>query len=107
MEFMAPFIERMGAMEGAIARLTANALATPSASGSQATTIPIVPVTTAPAGVMAPGPDSQELWMKTIERYQKLRAPEFQGGFDPLVANKWKEDVSKLLELIRVDPVRS
>ena len=41
-----------------------------------------------------------------IECYQKLRAPEFQGGFDPLVANKWKEDVNKLLELMRVDPVQ-
>ena len=45
--------------------------------------------------------------MKMLERYQKLRAPEFQGGFDPLVANKWKEDVSSLLELLGVDPVQS
>ena len=60
---------------------------------------PTVPV------VMAPRPDGQEQWMRLIERYQKLRAPEFQGGFEPLVANKWKEDVSTLLELIVVDPV--
>ena len=42
-----------------------------------------------------------------IERFQKLRAPEFQGGFDPLAANKWKEDIRSLLDLMRVYPVQS
>jgi len=72
--------------------------------------LPPTPETpTTPTGVIvtAPGPDGQEQWMKMLERYQKLRAPEFQGGFDPLVANKWKEDVSYLLELMGVDPVQS
>ena len=103
------FAERIGVMEGAIARLTANAPVTPSASGSQVTTIPIVPVTTAPPrpAVTAPGSEGQEQWMRLVERFQKLKAPEFQGGFDPLMSNKWKEDIGTLLEMMRVDTVQS
>jgi hypothetical protein len=44
--------------------------------------------------------------MRLVERFQKLKAPEFLGGFDPLVANRWKEDVSSLLELVGVDAVQ-
>ena len=47
-----------------------------------------------------------ERWMKMIERYQRLRAPEFQGVFNPLVADKWKEDVGNILSMMGVDPVQ-
>ena len=96
-ELMAPVVERIGAIEGVLAGIHTTP---PSPT-------PETPIT--PTGVMvtAPGPDGQKQWMKMLERYQKLRAPEFQGGFDPLVANKWKEDVSCLLELMGVDPVQS
>ena len=40
-----------------------------------------------------------------MERYQKLRAPEFEGGSDPLVADKWKEDVGNILGLMGVDRI--
>ena len=30
----------------------------------------------------------QESWLCLIERFQKLKEPEFQGGSDPLVADK-------------------
>ena len=35
-----------------------------------------------------------------------MRAPEFQGGCDPLVADKWKEDVGSILDLMGIDPVQ-
>ena len=54
---------------------------------------------------MAPAID-QEVWLRLIERYQKFRAPDFQGGSDPLVADKWREDVSNILSLMGVDPVQ-
>jgi hypothetical protein len=34
-----------------------------------------------------------------------LGAPEYQGGTDPLIADKWKEDVNIILRIIRVDGV--
>ena len=48
----------------------------------------------------------QEMWMRLVERYQKMRAPEFQGSTDPLVADKWKENVSSILSLMGVDRVQ-
>nr|ABD63166.1 retrotransposon del1-46, related [Asparagus officinalis] len=35
-----------------------------------------------------------------------MRAPEFQGSADPLVAHKWKEDVSNILDILSVDSVQ-
>ena len=44
--------------------------------------------------------------MQTIERFQKLRTPEFQGGSDPLAADKWKEDTGNIFDLMGMDPIR-
>ena len=58
--------------------------------------------------VVVPGVSSadQEAWLRIVERYLKLGAPEFEGGSDPLVADKWKEDVNKILSLMGVDRVQ-
>jgi len=61
---------------------------------------PVVPPEAAAAAA------EQEIWLRLVERYQKLRAPEFSGGSDPLVADKWKEDVGKILSLMGVDSVQ-
>ena len=69
--------------------------------------------TGAGAAVMAPvvPPEAattaaeQEIWLRLVERYQKLRAPEFSGGSDPLVTDKWKEDMGKILSLMGADSV--
>ena len=63
--------------------------------------VPAVPI--APDVVPA---TEQELWMRTIGIYIRCRAPEFQGGCDPLVAYNWKEDVGHILDLLGVDPVQ-
>jgi len=76
---LTPFTARIEALE---ARLTPTPPPTPTPTVILAPPPPTVPV------VMAPGPDGQEQWMRMIERYQKIRALEFHGGFEPLVANK-------------------
>jgi hypothetical protein len=48
----------------------------------------------------------QEAWLRLVERYQKLRAPEFHGGADPLGIDKWKEDVRNIFSLMGVDRVQ-
>ena len=62
---------------------------------------PVTPVATD----VAPATE-YECWMRMIQRYLRLRAPEFLGGFDPLVADKWKEDVGNILSLMGDDPVQ-
>ena len=42
--------------------------------------------------------------MSMIERFQKLRAPKFNGGSDPLVADRWKEDMGNTLDLMGSKP---
>ena len=58
--------------------------------------------------VVAPAVSSadREVWFRIIERYLELGAPKFSGSVDPLVADKWKEDVSKVLSLMGVDRVQ-
>jgi hypothetical protein len=63
--------------------------------------LPVIPI----AADVAPATE-QEHWMRMIEIYMRLRAPEFQGGCDPLVADKWKEDVGNILNLMGVNPMQ-
>ena len=48
----------------------------------------------------------QDAWLRIVEKYLKLGAPEFQGGADLLVADKWKEDVDIILGLMGVNIVQ-
>ena len=45
-------------------------------------------------------------WMEMISKFQKLRAPEFTGEQGPLAADKWKEDITNVLDLMGVGPVQ-
>jgi len=58
--------------------------------------------------VFIPGVSSadREEWLQIVEMYLKFGAPEFSGSFDPLVADKWKEDVGVILSLMGVDGVQ-
>ena len=50
----------------------------------------------------------KKTWMQMIERFQKLRASEFHGGSNSLVADRWKGDMENILDLMGIDPrVRS
>ena len=48
----------------------------------------------------------QEAWLRLVERYQKLKAPEFHGSTDSIATHKWKEDVSNILDMLNVNTVQ-
>ena len=48
----------------------------------------------------------QGSWVDMIAKFQKLRAPEFDGEKGPLAADKWKEDITNVLELMDVESVQ-
>ncbi|ONK55500.1 uncharacterized protein A4U43_UnF2300 [Asparagus officinalis] len=49
--------------------------------------------------------DDQEAWLRLVERYQKLKAPEFHGSTNSIVAHKWKKDVSNILDMLNVNTI--
>ncbi|XP_020271996.1 uncharacterized protein LOC109847164 [Asparagus officinalis] len=53
---------------------------------------PVVP----PTPPVEDGAADQEAWLRLVERYQKLKAPEFHGSTDSIAAHKWKEDKQRL-----------
>jgi len=69
------------------------------ANGGHPTPSPPEPPVVVPIG-------EQEGWMRMIERFQKLQAPEFHGGSDPLTANRWKEDMGNILDLMGMKPIQ-
>ena len=106
---MAPLIARMTAIEELVMTHIA-----PPPPVAQQQGIPVVPVRERSpeitlAAVHLAVPDratAQEAWLRMVERYQKMRAPEFQGSPDPLTAHKWKEDVGNILDIVSVDSVQ-
>ena len=48
----------------------------------------------------------QEAWLRLVERYQKLKAPEFHGSSDFIATHKWKEDVSNILDMLNVNTMQ-
>jgi len=53
-----------------------------------------------------PQVEEWETCMRMIERFQNLQAPMFHGGSDPLVADRWKEDMGNILKLMGMDPIQ-
>ena len=51
-------------------------------------------------------PVDREAWLRIVERFMDLGAPEFPGSSDPLIADKWKEDVDVILSMMGVDEVQ-
>ena len=86
------------------------------AAGHQPPEVPTVTVEAAatatataavvPPPVRLPPVREQDGWLDLIGRFQKLHAPEFAGGSDPLVADRWKEDVGNILDLLGVTSVQ-
>ena len=111
-DLMAPPIARMTPIEDLVT--THIAPRTPPPPVAQQQGIPAVPVRerppeVTPAAIPVTVPDratEQETWLRMVERYQKMRAPEFQGSPDPLAAHRWKEDVGNILDILGVDSVQ-
>ena len=40
------------------------------------------------------------------QRFQKLRVPVFREGSDPLVVDRWKEDMGNILDLMGMAPIQ-
>ena len=66
---------------------------------------PVEQPTVIPQIQLVPAATEQESWLRLIERFQKMRAPEFQGGSDPQAAVRWREDISSILSFMGVDSV--
>lgn len=100
-----PLTARLGAIEQFMAASTGGHTPTPPPQTRTPTVSGTDPVTATP-GVAAAPTGRQEDWLRLIERYQKLKAPNFQGTQTPLVADKWKEDVGSILSHIGVGSVQ-
>ncbi|KAI3961474.1 hypothetical protein MKX01_001210 [Papaver californicum] len=60
-----------------------------------------------PPGGNANGPDlqgtgDQTTWLKLLEKFVRLKPPQFEGSTDPLVVDKWKKDIDKILRQLVV-----
>ena len=101
-DLLAPLATQMGAIHALLAGVGVTP-PQPSPEAPPAPEATIIPPVITPAVAVASA--EQEVWLRLNELYQKLRAPEFSGGSDPLIADKWKEDVGNILDLMGVEHV--
>lgn len=52
------------------------------------------------------GGGAQAEWMNLLEKFIKLKPPMFEGSTDPLVVDKWKEDIYKIFVAMRCTQVQ-
>ena len=98
-QFVSIVLERLHAMEDRFAGSYKSAPQIPPVVQT------VVPPVFQPVPISVPVSD-QEFWLRLIARFQKLRVPEFHGGSDPLVADKWKEDTDSALSYMGVDSIQ-
>ncbi|KAI3984779.1 hypothetical protein MKX01_039396 [Papaver californicum] len=48
----------------------------------------------------------QATWLNLLEKFVRLKPPQFEGSTDPLVVDKWKEDIDKIFVATRCTPVQ-
>ncbi|KAI3947500.1 hypothetical protein MKW98_025295 [Papaver atlanticum] len=51
------------------------------------------------------GGGDQAEWLNLLEKFIKLKPPVFEGSLDPLVVDKWKEDIDKIFVAMRCTQV--
>ncbi|KAI3845801.1 hypothetical protein MKW92_051214 [Papaver armeniacum] len=56
------------------------------------------------ANVYPPGGGEQAVWLNLLEKFVRLKPPQFEGSSDPLVVDKWKEDIDKIFVAMRCTP---
>ncbi|MCL7034071.1 hypothetical protein MKW94_002026 [Papaver nudicaule] len=49
---------------------------------------------------------AQIAWFDLLEKFVRLKPPQFEGSTDPLVVVKWKEYIDKILVAMRCTPVQ-
>ncbi|KAI3840032.1 hypothetical protein MKW92_005029 [Papaver armeniacum] len=52
------------------------------------------------------GGEAQTEWLNLLEKFIRLKPPVFEGSPDPLVVDKWKEDIDKIFVAMRCTPVQ-
>ncbi|KAI3969152.1 hypothetical protein MKW92_029520 [Papaver armeniacum] len=52
------------------------------------------------------GGGAQAEWLNLLEKFIKLKPPVFEGSTDPLVVDKWKEDINKIFVAMRCKQVQ-
>ncbi|XP_026410650.1 uncharacterized protein LOC113305873 [Papaver somniferum] len=57
-------------------------------------------------GHIPQGDGAQAAWMNLLEKFVRLKPPIFEGSTDPLVVDKWKEDIEKIFVAMRCIPVQ-
>ena len=40
-----------------------------------------------------------------FERFKRMRAPDFEGSFDPLVANEWMSEMKKIFNFMNISEI--
>jgi hypothetical protein len=93
-ELLVPLTERLIALEEAVARRRHPPTPPPEEPVVVAAMTPAVTPTKEQGG-----------WMDMIAKFQKLRAPEFTGEQGPLAADKWKKDITNILDLMGIETV--
>ena len=109
-QYVFDLLARMQAMDE---RFAAGPIPTPQPQPVEQPTVvqpvvqPVVAAVVQPGGQPAVVPQLQlaapEQWLRLIERFQKMRAPEFQGSSDPQATVRWREDISSVLSFMGVD----
>ncbi|KAI3897894.1 hypothetical protein MKW92_011591 [Papaver armeniacum] len=57
-------------------------------------------------GHIQQGDGAQAAWLDLLEKFVRLKPPSFEGSNDPLVVDKWKEDIEKIFVAMRCTPIQ-
>ncbi|KAI3909532.1 hypothetical protein MKW98_013949 [Papaver atlanticum] len=57
-------------------------------------------------GHIPQGDGAQAAWLNQLDKFVRLKPPSFEGSTDPLVVDKWKEDIEKIFVAMRCTPVQ-
>ncbi|KAI3891534.1 hypothetical protein MKW92_000244 [Papaver armeniacum] len=52
------------------------------------------------------GDGEQAAWLNLLDKFVRLKPPQFEGSYDPLVVDKWKEDIDKIFVAMRCTPIQ-
>ncbi|KAI3986717.1 hypothetical protein MKX01_014255 [Papaver californicum] len=52
------------------------------------------------------GTGDQATWLNLREKFVRLKPPQFEGSTNPLVVDKWKEDIDKIFMSIKCTPIQ-
>ncbi|XP_024018880.1 uncharacterized protein LOC112090859 [Morus notabilis] len=75
----------------------------PAAGGQNGQEIPPAPIAHVEVEGQDHYPAEDRRWISTLERFRRMKAPEFHGSTDPIEADNWLTDVQVDLNLMRLN----